>query len=176
MDPRAVRQAVLAGQDLSQLHDAVGSSLLDCMISCPSSHLLKEDWSQFLETVKILAASGAGCHVRMHMLLGFWDELSPRLSLDKLQIALHAGLREKFKWEALQQFQHEGRGPFAASLDTCLLRRVIREFPQEQLLPPAKLQCLEVVKHLLGANTRIAVHKVRQEINVTWLSSGWRNE
>ena len=166
VDLSRVKQAAEAGYDLAGLQDEFGNSLLDYMISCPSSHLLKEDWLQFLETVQILATAGNKCQVCMHMLFGFCEEALPKLSIDKLQIALHAGLRDDFKDEALRHFQHEGRGPFPATLETCLLRRVIREFPREQLLQPSKLQCLEVVKLLLQVNTRTAIDAVRKEIQV----------
>lgn len=169
VDLGAVKKAVADGQELSLLRDDFGNSLLDAMICWPSSHLLKDDWPQFLETVQLLVANGVTCQVRMHKLLGFGNELSDRLNIDKLQIALHAGLRDKFKEEALQQFQHEQRGPFPASLETCLLRRVVREFPREQLLRPVKLQCLEVVKLLLGMNTRTAINMVRNEIHCMYL-------
>jgi len=169
VDLDAVKKAVADGQELSLLRDDFGNSLLDAMICWPSSHLLKEDWPQFLETVQILVANGVTCHVRMHMLLGFGNELSHRLNIDKLQIALHAGLRDKFKEEALQQFPHEQQRPFPASLDTCLLRRVVREFPREQLLRPVKLQCLQVVKLLLDMNTRAAINMVRKGIHCMYL-------
>ena len=137
------------------------------MVYRPCSHLLKEDWPQYLETVRLLFARGGPCPVRMRMLL-FGDEVSAGLSIDKLQLALYAGLRDKLKSGAMLQFYLEQRGPCPASEDTCLLRRLMREFPRVHLVP-AKLQCLGVVKLLLNMNTRTAINRVLAEISCIYL-------
>ena len=166
MELDVVRQALDDGQDLSQLRDRWGNSLLDGMICRPCRASLTEDWPSYLGTVRTLSAQGAKCRIRMDMLLE--DELSDRLSIDKLQIALHAGLRDKLKVEAFLHFHVEQGTPCPASLDTCLLRRLIRELPRVHLLS-VKLQCLEVTKLLLKTNARSAISTVRREIRCIYL-------